>query len=153
MPDAKKWWTRDAWKSCPMDSGRKKMWFGDAKRHYEHRRQTPQKILNGRWTPAKLPPRTPDAKPIPPPLSLKLFPHWTLTIKFIWFCPAAYRSFVHFSSSSCFWTNARVHNKNRQLRLITCLHNPEAMSHENFRKYCHSWYCYLLSFHPRKFIF
>ena len=83
----------------------------------------------------------------------KLFPHWTLTIKFIWFCPAAYRSFVHFSSSSCFWTNARVHNKNRQLRLITCLHNPEAMSHENFRKYCHSWYCYLLSFHPRKFIF
>ena len=62
----------------------------------------------------------------------KLFPHWTLSMKFIWFCPAAYRSFVHFSSSSCFWTNACVHSKNRQLRLITCLHNPEAMSHRNF---------------------
>ena len=53
---------------CGHDTGRQEMWFGDAKRHYEHRRQTPQKILDGRWTPTKIPPRTPDAKPIPPPL-------------------------------------------------------------------------------------
>ena len=49
-----------------MDTGRQKMWFGDAKRHYEHRRQTPQKNFDGRWTPMKIPPRTLDAKPIPP---------------------------------------------------------------------------------------
>ena len=57
-----------------MDTGRQKMWFGDAKRHYENRRQTPQKFLYGRWTPTKIPPRTPDAKPIPPPPIILIFP-------------------------------------------------------------------------------
>ena len=64
--DTKNCRTPEAWKSCPVDTGRQKMWSGDAKRHYEHRRQTPQKILDGRWTPTKIPPRTLDAKPISP---------------------------------------------------------------------------------------
>ena len=51
-----------------MYTERQKMWFGDAKRHYEHRRQTPKKILAGRWTPKKIPPRTPNL--FPPNISM-----------------------------------------------------------------------------------
>ena len=56
-----------------MDTGRQKIWFGDAKRHYEQRRQTPQKILDGRWTPTKIPLRTPDAKPILPLIATAVY--------------------------------------------------------------------------------
>ena len=55
MPVNSNLWTLDA----------QKRGFGDARRHYGHRRQTPQKILLRRWTPKIRPPRTPNLFPFP----------------------------------------------------------------------------------------
>ena len=62
--DARKRWTQNACESCSVCTGPVKIGVVDARRHYEHKRQSPQKLFYGRCTPILLPPRTPDANPI-----------------------------------------------------------------------------------------